>query len=71
MSFVSKGSIFNVVRKVTVDEETLEKIADLLGIERGRVVSGTIYIDAGPSPSSGTGAAAPPSPARGPRRKRG
>ncbi len=70
MSFVPKGSIFNIVRKVTVDEETLEKIADLLGIERGRVVSGTIYIDAGSSPSSGTSGAAPPAPSSEPRRKR-
>lgn len=51
---VPKGT-FNIVRQMTVDEATLQKIAELLGIpeaERGRLVSGTVYIGPGPAPSS-------------------
>jgi hypothetical protein len=67
MSFVPTGGIFNIVRRVTVDEETLEKIAELLGIQPGQVISGTIYIGAPPSPPSG---GTQPSATSGRRRQR-
>jgi hypothetical protein len=69
MSAVVRGGTFNIVRQVIVDGETLEKIAELLGIaeaERGRVVSGTIYISPPPSPPS---AGAPPPSRRRRQRK--
>jgi hypothetical protein len=65
MSKEVKGGTFNIVHQMFVDEETLEKIAELLGIpaaERGRITSGTIYIGTPPSPPSGD---APPSPLSG------
>jgi hypothetical protein len=67
MSFVPSGGIFNIVRQVNVDEETLEKIAELLGIQPGQVISGTIYIGAPPSSPSG---GARPSAASGRSRQR-
>jgi len=70
MSAVVRGGTFNIVRQVIVDGETLERIAELLGIpeaERGRVISGAIYIS--PPPSS-PGGGAPPSPPSGRRRQR-
>jgi hypothetical protein len=74
MAEVARGGTFNIVRQVTVDEETLVRIAELLGIpddERRQLISGTIYIGAArgrvrpPAPSSG----APPSATRRPRRR--
>jgi hypothetical protein len=61
---VRQGTI-NIVSQVTVDEGTLQRIAELLGIQ-GQVISGTIYIStptsapsAGPSTRPPSGAAAP------------
>jgi hypothetical protein len=79
MSFVwvNKETPNHRVRQVTVTPQTLEQIADLLGIpqaDRGQFVSGTIYIETAPPPSpSGGGAgpsppSSPPSPPGGGRR---
>jgi hypothetical protein len=61
---------FNIIRQVTVDDDTLKRIAELLGIpeaERDRIISGEIIIGTPRTPSSeGT----PPPPASGRRRQR-
>jgi len=49
---------FNIVRQVNLDEATLKKIADALGIpehEHGRIrsISGEIHISPPPTPASG------------------
>ncbi len=48
MSFVwtrkRDGGRFKVVRQVTIDEEALRKIADILGIPEAHRAPGTIYI---------------------------
>jgi len=52
---------FTIVRRVNVDEETLKRIAELLGIpeaERDQIISGEITIGPVPTPASGS---APPS----------
>jgi hypothetical protein len=84
MGGLVRGGNINIVRQVTVDEGTLQKIAELLGIQ-GQVISGTIYVSGPPSPAGGTappsppggvappppsGGTAPPSPASGRRRSR-
>jgi hypothetical protein len=48
---------FNIVRQVTVDDDTLRRIAELLGIpvaERDRIISGEIVIGAPPTTPGGS-----------------
>jgi hypothetical protein len=54
----------NVVDKVTVNEETLQKIAELLGIpeaERDRLITGTVWIGAPPTTPGDGPSSSPPS----------
>jgi hypothetical protein len=80
MSLLPGGSRkpFKIVRHVTVDDDTLKRIAELLGIpeaERDRIISGEIHIGPPSTPASGSpppmppsGGAPPPSPPRRGRR---
>jgi hypothetical protein len=55
---------FNIVRQVNVDDETLKRIAELLGIpeaERDRIISGEIHIAPPQPPASGSAAESTPS----------
>jgi hypothetical protein len=61
MGGLVRGGNINIVYQLTVDEQTLERIAELLGIQ-GRVISGTIYVSGPPSPP---GRGAPPPPPSG------
>ena len=68
MGLVSRKGTFNIVRHVTVSDETLKRIAEALGIpehEHGRIrsISGEIHIDPAPEPASGGGS--PPSQGAG------
>ena len=56
------------VTQVKVTPQTLERIADLLGIppaDRGQFISGTIHVGTSPPPSP-PGGNAPPSPPNAP-----
>jgi hypothetical protein len=69
--YVVKKSTHHIVRRVVVDERTLERVAEALGIppaERGEFVAGTesIHIYRGIRPTPG----AAPSPPGGGRRPR-
>ncbi len=75
----TRDKTFKIVRQVAVTEETLEKIAELLGIpaaERGQLISGTIYIGTSPPQPGGSARpsarsrAARPSATSGRRRQR-
>jgi hypothetical protein len=61
MSFVPRGRIFNIVRQhqLPIDEETLGRIAELLGIP-GRIISGTIYVSDPPTPPGASAAISAP-----------
>jgi hypothetical protein len=65
MSFVwirkrDAGS-FKVVRQVSIDEEALERIADILGIPKAHRAPGTMYIATKkPSPPPPSGESATP-----------
>jgi hypothetical protein len=71
---------FNIVRQVTVDDDTLRRIAELLGIpeaERDRIVSGEIHIRPPSTPTSGGAQQTPPGggtpptpPSRRPRQRK-
>jgi hypothetical protein len=49
-----KEGTFNLVYRVRVSDKQLEDIATILGItpERGRLVSGIVYIETGPAPTA-------------------
>ena len=51
MDGLIKDGTFNLVYRVRVSDEQLEQIADILGItpERGRLVSGIVYIETAPA----------------------
>ena len=58
---------FNIVRHVTLDDDTLKKVAEALGIpeaEHNRItsISGEIHIGPPPTPAGGS---APPTPTDG------
>jgi hypothetical protein len=69
MSFVPGGGTFRIVYQLNVDEATLRKVAEFLGIE-GEVVSGTIYVNAPPPSTPPQSSSATPSPASKRRRQR-
>jgi hypothetical protein len=54
MDGLIKEGTFNLVYRVRVSSRQLEQIADILGItpERGRLVSGIVYIETGPAPAA-------------------
>ena len=64
MTVAPPRGTFHITRQVTIDEETLKKIAEALGIPEAEahLISGKIYVGATPSPASG---GATPSPASG------
>lgn len=59
MDGLVRDGTFNIVRRVSVSAETLQRIAEILGIpedERGQLVSGVVYMESGPSPARGRAA---------------
>jgi hypothetical protein len=63
INVMRRVTVNEVVRQITVDEQTLERIAELLGIPE-QVIGGTIYIrtrSSAPSGSSPSSPGAPPS----------